>query len=119
MPALHDQMKGLSLKATHDFGMQRLLKNFVENSGIKAAEQTPIEMLSPDEQVSSHVVNGLYPDFNGPEKTSQTVQKFLDDSDILVSNHSNSKNSICFPKKFVFLKNHKAGSTTLRILLKQ
>lgn len=74
VPALHDQMK-----ATHDFRMQRLLKNFVEDSGIKAAEQTPVEMLSPDEQASSHVVNGLYPDFTGPEKTSPTVQKFLDE----------------------------------------
>ena len=74
VPALHDQMK-----ATHDFRMQRLLKNFVEDSGIKAAEQTPVEMLSPDEQASAHVVNGEYPDFNGPEKTSPTVQKFLDE----------------------------------------
>merc|ERR1712127_362944 len=48
-------------------------------SGIKAAEQTPVEMLTPDEQASAHVVNGEYPDFNGPEKTSPTVQKFLDE----------------------------------------
>ena len=61
---------------------------------------------------------------NGPFENNAmnsllSAENLVDNSDILVSNYSKSKNSICFPKKFVFLKNHKAGSTTLRILLKQ
>jgi hypothetical protein len=74
VPALHAQMK-----ATHDFRMGRLLKNFVEDSGIKAAEHTPVEMLSAEEAASAHIVDGQYPDFSGTEKTSPTVQKFLDE----------------------------------------
>jgi len=74
VPALHDQMV-----TTHGFRMGRLLSNFVEDSGIKAAEKTPVEMLSPDEQASAHVVNGRYPDFSGTDKTSPSVQKFLDE----------------------------------------
>jgi hypothetical protein len=73
VPNLHTQMVN-----THKFRMERLLRNFVEDSGIKAAEKTPVEMLSADEQASAHVVNGLYPDFSGIDKTSPTVQKFLD-----------------------------------------
>ena len=73
VPNLHEQMVN-----THKFRMERLLRNFVEDSGIKAAEKTPVEMLSPDEQASAHVVDGRYPDFAGIDKTSPTVQKFLD-----------------------------------------
>jgi hypothetical protein len=74
VPDLHEQMV-----TTHGFRINRLLKNFVEDSGIKAAEKTPVEMLSPDEQASAHVVNGQYPDFSGNDRTSPSVQKFLDE----------------------------------------
>lgn len=74
VPALHDQMV-----TTHDFRINSLMANFVEDSGIQAAQKTPVEMLSADEQAAAHVVNNNYPDFSGIDRTSPSVQKFLDE----------------------------------------